>query len=49
MSYLKKLCEEFGLDASTNQEDIKYVTELVLFKDFFPKYYCSIKKCGGEL
>ena len=43
------MCEEFGLDEKGRSTDdmINDLSELILFKEYFPKAFKVIKKCGG--
>ena len=43
------MCQEFGISFENRSAEDMYndLTELILFKDYFPKQFRSIKKCGG--
>ena len=46
---LQNLLQDFGLKKGGSRDDaISQITELVLFKEHFPKAFRSIKKCGGR-
>ena len=46
---LQDFLQDFGLKKGGSRDDaISQITELVLFKEHFPKEFRSIKKCGGR-